>query len=144
MTITAKIDVGKLTALFGNIEADIMAAISEGMDEVAEFAQKHASETSLFKNNGINGLRNSIKIESNGAFVRTVIADKDYAPYVEYGRGEVRPVNAKALRFVVNGELIFTKRSAPVAAKPFMAQAKAAAENEAPRIFDRIISKINK
>lgn len=139
-----EIDTAGLTQMFSEMENNLDREVENGLQELAEFAQKHASETNLFKTSGQGGLRDSIKIIKSGDRVREVLADKPYAHYVEYGRGPVEAKNAKALRFRINGELVFAKRVGPADPKPFMQQARDAAEAEAPIIFDRIAAKIRR
>lgn len=51
-----------------------------------------------------------------------------YSTIIEKGRREVRPVFALALRFVVNGRVVYSMRSKAVRADPFMAPAGRFAE----------------
>lgn len=53
------------------------------------------------------------KLTSNGGMV---YADEGTAPWFKWfedGRGEVRPVKAKALRFCIQGNVIFTRKAGP-------------------------------
>lgn len=57
---------------------------------------------------------------SNGG---RVYADENLAPWFKYfhdGRGPVKPIKAKALRFCIYGEVIFRKSVGPAAANPVM------------------------
>jgi hypothetical protein len=49
-----------------------------------------------------------------------------YAGYVHDGRGEVRPVRAKALRFVIGGRTIFATKVGPARAQPWLRDAMVA------------------
>lgn len=113
--------------------------IKNGLEEVAKFAQSHAENTSLFNHNGSNGLKKNIIIKEAGSNVRDVIANKPYASYVEYGRPGFSAKNAKALRFVINGEVIFRKSVGPAPPKPFMKQAAEAAQQKADFLMNQEI-----
>lgn len=47
-------------------------------------------------------------------------SDKEYAAYVEYGRGPVEPVNKKVLHFKIDGKEVFTGYAGPAEPKPFL------------------------
>ena len=61
---------------------------------------------------------------------------------LEYGRGPVYPVEAKALAFYYEGELIFRKRVGPAKAKPFVAPAYDSTWEIAEDIVDRYVGKL--
>jgi len=46
-----------------------------------------------------------------------------YLRYVLNGRGPIEAISGKALRFVINGQVIFRKRVGPAAANPFVDRA---------------------
>jgi len=77
-------------------------------------------------NEGMGELLNSIKILESGIGTVLVGTQKDYAGYVEYGRGPVRPLSPDGVLHWVDretGEDVFTKYSSPVEPSPFMAPA---------------------
>lgn len=98
------------------------------IEELAQIGQKAASTSTLFKEHSESGLKHNIKIIKSGKFVREVLADKWYAYFVEYGNNQkgqfIRPVRAKALRFISNGQLIFSKKVKAHGPIPFMHNAK--------------------
>ena len=49
--------------------------------------------------------------------------DVTYAPHIEFGRGTVRPVNAKALSWVGKNGRVFAQSSRPTRPQPFMGPA---------------------
>lgn len=57
---------------------------------------------------------------NDGAHFGEIVAAKEYASYVENGRGPVEAKKAKALRFVIDGIVFFRKRVGPAAPRPFM------------------------
>jgi hypothetical protein len=73
-----------------------------------------------------------------------VDSSKDYAKYLEFGRGPVKAINAKALRFFMNGEIIFRKSVGPMKAQPFVQQSINAATPKFTQIFDKHFSKLFK
>jgi HK97 gp10 family phage protein len=52
----------------------------------------------------------------------------EYAREVEFGRGPVTPTDAEALRFTVDGEVVFAQRVGPAPAQPFLGPALTASE----------------
>jgi len=83
------------------------------LDETEKVIQR----TQLFKGNG--RLRNDLtKISSGSTF--SITANAPYASFVENGRPGFSAKNAKCLRFVINGEVIFAKHVGPQKATHFM------------------------
>ena len=72
-------------------------------------------------------LRRSIKASKEGEWSYFIGTDIEHAKYVEYGRGEVRPVRKKALHWVDGGD-VFAMRSKAVAPNDFVGRAKARIE----------------
>ena len=73
-----------------------------------------------------------------------VDSSKDYAQYLEYGRGPVTAIKAKALRFIINGEVIFRKSVGPMKAQPFVHGSIIAAQSQFNLIFQRRLNKLVK
>ncbi len=66
-----------------------------------------------------------------------------YPLTVEFGRGEIRPVNAKALVFYsLSGELVFTKYVRPSEPKPFVAPAYENSLKEAETVVIECIENV--
>lgn len=64
-----------------------------------------------FKNGGLK-LKSSVTVTLDHDGLSGMLhIPLDYASYVNDGRGEVRPVIKKFLRFWIDGEIIFTKKS---------------------------------
>jgi hypothetical protein len=103
-------------------------ATEQALDTLAEIGVTNARSTRLFKDQS-GKLRKQIKLIPAGKLARSIIADTPYAPYVELGNrpngtGQyIYPVKAKALRFVVNGEVIFRRRVKAHGPLPFMGTA---------------------
>jgi len=67
-----------------------------------------------------------------------------YAPYVEFGRGEVVPVNKMALSWKnVGGGRIFAKRSRPASARPFMQKIVDKSTDDVNKLFVKALDAIN-
>ena len=67
------------------------------------------------------GLQNSIVIEAHGGGVYWIGTHKEYAPYVQNGRGDVYPRDKKWLHWVdpAHGS-VFTKHAGPAPAQDFI------------------------
>jgi len=112
------------------------------VDKVSLVAQKHAKASRAFKG---NVLRRNINIIYNGMFARTVIADKFYAYWVEFGNNQkgpyIYPKRAKALHFWINGKEIFAKRVRAHGPLPFMRPAGDFARKKAKGIMVKELNK---
>lgn len=118
----------------GDILSDIKSTIEEASQEGVRLAaedNKSMQELWIQQNNSIvtGNLLSSITIYQNSDTSWTVVPEADYAYYVEFGRGPVRPVSAKALHFFVEGEEVFTKYSGPSMPKPFVQPSFEVTEN---------------
>src|SRR5271169_4062134 len=96
------------TKALQQIQGKLVPAVEKAMDEIAKVAQQHARNTNLFKG---HVLKDNIIILKNGAMARTVLANKDYAYYLEYGNNQkgdfIYPTNKKVLHFYANGTEVF-------------------------------------
>ena len=123
-------------------------AVERGLDRIAKIAQKHAKATKLFKGNSPGGLRQSIRVIKNGSYIRTVLADKWYADYVENGnhRGPngwwIYPKKAKFLHFWWKGKEFFCKRVRAHGPLPFMKKAKESVEYSIISIMEQELKKV--
>jgi len=108
--------------------------VEKSLDDISEIAQNHAKSTNSFRYHTSSGLQGNINIIKNGHFARTVLANKDYAYYLEYGNNQkgpyIYPVRAKALHFWINGKEIFAKRVRSHEGYFFMKKAKEFATNK--------------
>ena len=105
-------------------ERDLQDLLNEAGAEGAQYARINAPFDT-------GALRESIGYRIEGDEI-VISATVPYAPYVEYGtgmRGEnptgpyvIRPVRAQALRFVVNGRVVFAKKVTHrgIKAQPFL------------------------
>lgn len=109
-----------------DIESGAEHLLDGGLQSAATFA---ASEPQPFKTH-TGRLKRSIGWQATRGreLQGRLFAKAPYAKWVEYGRGPVRPVRAKFLRFRIGGKLIFAKFCKPAAARPFIRPAAARAE----------------
>lgn len=94
----------------------------------AQGAALFAKQTKMFKNRS-GALRKSIKAYRTGKFSARATAGTDHAFYIENGNkptgsNVIRPKKAKALRFKLNGVVVFRKFVTPADPRPFMRQAR--------------------
>lgn len=88
-------------------------------------------------------LARSFQIESVDAYTYDVASDLIYAPVHEYG-ATIRPRRATYLRFVVGGQVVFTKGPVVIPARPYV-EPTAAADGDAAlnAVADRIERNFN-
>ena len=120
--------------------------VEAAIEDIAEVARDKAKASTLFGGSVNGGLRGAIRILGNGQLAKTVLADKDYAFYVEYGNNQkgpyIYPVHAKALHFYINGEEIFAKRVRSHGPLPFMEEAKEYTIKKIPAIISKHLKEI--
>lgn len=73
-----------------------------------------------------------------GAYTAEFHSRADYSSFVDLGRGEVVPVRARALHFVVGGKDVFVMRSGPSEPRDFFESQVAPHYSEA--LFDAMLS----
>lgn len=122
-----RFDASALITALKAIQAELPAVIEGSLDTLAEIGATNAKSTRLYRNRtGL--LRRETKWLKAGALMRTVIADTGYASYIENGNdpggGRIYPRRAKALRFVIDGKVIFRKSVRAAKPRPFMAEAR--------------------
>jgi len=99
--------------------------VQKKLDFLANKALNHAKNSQAYKG---NVLRKNIKIRKPNNFTRTVYVNVPWGRFVEYGNnsaGEyIYPKRAKALKFVIGGKTIFTKKAKTYSGRFFMKAAK--------------------
>lgn len=124
-----RLDFSKFIAQLEGISKDLTPTVSAALDTLAEIGSSNAKSSTLFKNR-TGRLRKSITFTRNGEFIRKVAAPTSYAGYVEYGNRpggtgqRIYPTRAKALRFVMNGQIVFRKWVRSHGPLPFMGNAR--------------------
>jgi hypothetical protein len=110
-------------------------------DKVEHFAKRimddvdlNIKESTDFKGQG--RLRKEIFKQQISAGNLKVTANADYASLVENGRPGFSVKNAKVLRFVINGQVIFCKKVGPARATHFLENAVNKTESELQAIWE--------
>lgn len=117
--------------LISGIDSTIQKAIDNAAEEAAKYA---AARTK-------GELADSIGVRKIGQHGREIFSGKPYADFVENGRPGFK-ARGKALRFVVNGSVIFRKSVGPAAPKPFMAPARSFLEREVARQVEQALGRL--
>lgn len=111
-----------------SLSANFKNAVQEILDHIADKFRKLAIATTLFKGSENSGVRKATRIIRNGSFARTVLADKDYAGYLEYGNNQkgayIYPVRAKCLHFFIGNKEIFCAKAKTHGPLPFFGNAR--------------------
>ena len=94
------------------------ALVETANDIIAE------ARSNIQQNQNINSgsLLSSIKILADNGDSLVIGSDMDYAGYIEYGRGPVRPINKQYLSWIdkSSGKRIFAKYAKATEPQPFM------------------------
>lgn len=121
MSVSVEVDASDAIAALQSGIANIAQAVSEGLEQGGADMQT-AARANIHSVSG--QLASSIVYEADDTEV-IVTATASYAKFVEFGRGEVRPIHAKALHWSGEGGDVFAMRSGPAAPRPFMRPALA-------------------
>lgn len=112
--------------------------IQKSLDTLSEITKTNAKSSTLFKNR-TGKLRSSIEITKAGLFKNIIGTKVSYAKYLEFGNHQngpwIYPKRAKALRFVIDGKVIFAKRVRSHGPLPFLGKAVQLAESFIPDLF---------
>ncbi len=129
MHISALANIGAAAASLDRAIALIPGSVRSGLEAVAKVAAANAKASQAFKDHS-GYLRKNIKgfVFTGGPYESHVMADSFYADWVEYGRGPVRPIHAKMLRWFVNGRPVFSMYSKPSKPRLFMTRGAKMAE----------------
>lgn len=109
-----------------NLKTAIETGSSKGVNDLAirnrSFQQQIISEVC---DNPSGMLVSSIQEEEQNEYTYLIgtIINHIYPMSVEYGRGPVYPIHAKALAFYLDGVLVFRKSVGPAKPRPFVAPA---------------------
>ena len=106
------VDASKLLSALKGIRQELPSVVNASLDTLARAGVTNAQSSTVFKNQ-TGKLRKGIQFRVNGTYKREVFADQPYAFYVEEGNNQkgprIYPKNGKALRFVINGQVLFRK-----------------------------------
>lgn len=124
-----KLDLSPFTKLLEGLIQEVPPNVEESLDVLTEIGVTNAKSSKIFKNR-TGRLRSEISSLRNGSFARQVISPTEYAKWVEFGNrpggtGErIYPKRAKALRFVINGKVLFRRWVRSHGPLPYMAPAR--------------------
>lgn len=131
------IDLSEILAQFDTLLEELPEVVDQALEQCG---QAVADEEGKRTKGKLSQSFYTVKIGND----QIVDTDKAYAQYIEYGRGPVTAINAKALRFFINGEVIFRKSVGPAKAQPFVQPAIRAATQQFSKIFDENIKRLIK
>ena len=106
MEVTINIDTHQLPERLEKKGDEIDERMNMLVFDIATAIRNRAAITAPVKK---GELRNSHVVERKGNKQAIIYPDAPQAKFVIKGRGPVRPVHAKALRFVVGGKTVFAK-----------------------------------
>ena len=107
-----------LSSLVASIDGDLDQALIILADDIISEARSNLQNNQHVYTGELNA---SIEITEQGKGYVVVGTKIPYAWYIEYGRGPVRPINAKFLHyFTKDGKEIFSKFSAATEPSPFL------------------------
>ena len=122
---------------YEKIDKDFQEDYKLWLESLSQVAVESVRTTNKFAGSPSGPLRNEflITLTDDGFEFEST---PNYSSYVEEGRGAVVPVRAKFLRFVINGQVIFTKYSRPVTPRLFMDEAAKKVEEAAAKTAKEI------
>ena len=127
-------------AYINRLQKQVKAEVQAAIIELAELGVEKAKSTTLFR---VGALAEHIVIQPH-EMSATVLADRDYAYYLEEGNDQngpfIVPVQAKALHFFVDGQEVFASKVKAHGPLPFMRNARDEVEREAPRVIAKHMS----
>jgi len=112
------------------------ADVDRFTQHIALLVVEKAKELVRVKTGALRRSIDMIRVEPRHYLVR---ATARHAPWVERGRGPVEAKQAKALRFEVEGRILFRRRVGPARARPFLRPALEWARAQAPDLFRRTV-----
>lgn len=136
--IDISFNMSDLLALLDDIVVGLPNAVDEALAQCGQIvATEEAKRTK-------GELSKSFYTYNDGNGTQIVDSSKDYAQYLEYGRGPITAIKAKALRFVINGEVIFRKSVGPMKAQPYVNASIIVSQSQFNLIFQRRLNKLVK
>lgn len=108
---------------------EAIARINKLGDRVAAEAEAYMKTEIAQTTHGTGALAASVNTIKRSDSEWSVGTDLPYAKYVKNGRGVVRPVRAKALHWVDNGQDVFAMRASATKPNDFIKRTKEYLEN---------------
>ncbi|MEM7820016.1 MAG: HK97 gp10 family phage protein [Candidatus Aenigmatarchaeota archaeon] len=141
MSLRVECDLSGVDALRASAAA-FREAVPRILDEAADLARRVMYD---YAPKRTGRLAESILVQAPHESERLVGPTVEYASYVEYGRGWVYPVRAKALRIELeSGEVIFRKSARPAAGKHFVEKTMYEVRDALPQIAEKIVEEVVK
>ena len=115
-------EIARMGAGFSSVSARVPEIVEPGLQRAATKIRDKAKGNINHKSGKLGASGKVTKIGRMVYEVRFEAFNKgfNYASAVEFGRGPVRPINAKVLRFNVGGKTVFTKYAGPAPAQRFL------------------------
>ncbi|MEM3646532.1 MAG: HK97 gp10 family phage protein [Thermofilum sp.] len=136
MSLRLECDLSGLTALRASAAA-LREAVPRILDEAADLARRAMYD---YAPKRTGRLAESIIVEAPSIFERKIGPTVEYASFVEFGRGPVYPVRARALRIELeSGETIFRKSARPAAGRHFIERTAYEVRDALPGIAERMM-----
>ena len=136
MSLTVDVDLSGLQVFRSRVEA-LRVSLPHIMDEAADFARRVMHD---YAPKRTGRLAESIVVQAPSELERAVGPTVEYASYVEYGRGWVYPVHARALRIPLeSGEAIFRKSARPAAGRHFVDKTMFELRDALPQIAEKVL-----
>jgi HK97 gp10 family phage protein len=131
--ITVKVEKASLKIVVSRLEKAVKGLLRELAEYAEEEMRRQAPERT-------GRLRRSIRKRLNLAALEVEVGpDVEYAVYVEYGTHPhvIRPVRAEALRFEVEGEIVFARlvRHPGTKPNPFVRRTAEQTHRQIPRLW---------
>ena len=132
-----KIDCGSLLSKLDKLAANLPVAVFDALQECGDLVAKEESQRTKGKmaQSFITYRQGNAQIIDNTKF---------YAKWIQFGRPAIKAKKAKALRFWIDGEIVFCKSAKAAPPQPFMMESVFAAWPKFDGIFAKHINKILK
>jgi hypothetical protein len=132
-----------LVAKLQRLIAALPEVVTEGLNDAAEQgAQMARTETFYTPRSSGSGLKEATQAEKVGPNHARIVANKYYASWVNDGRGEIFPVQAKMLVFQIDGVWIHTKHVKASQPFPFFSNMVKWEEDNYQKIVQRHIERL--
>jgi hypothetical protein len=123
-----------------SFEHQLDQAVWQLLHAVGDFAKEKARNTNLFHTSP--SFRDKIISHQLNQNTQIVVSQAPWSSYLEDGNPFqgflIRPKNKKALRFIINGQEIFSNKATAHGPLPFMQEAAEATDQAIARLWDRI------
>lgn len=119
------IDASECLRNLATIERRVLDVGRVGIADVVKVAYRSAKETTLYRDQ-TGELRGTTDIVDTGAYSKRLIWRAKHARFLTEGTKAHGPVNAKMMRFVIGGRVVYAKWVRGISKRPFDTNAAAA------------------